>query len=116
VDARNAKVIRAAQGSHFHLPVATGPGAAEAVAAARKAGHRVLAAVARGGDSLYALPAGGPRTTLVLGNEARGPAQETLAACDGRITIPLRGRAESLGVAAAGAVILAWLARPSGPA
>ncbi len=112
VEALNPKVIRAAQGSHFHLPVAAGPDAAEVAAAARAAGHRVLAAVAKGGVSLYDVPAAGPRALLVLGNETRGPAPETLAACDVRITIPLRGRAESLGVAGAAAAILAWFSRP----
>ena len=116
VEPLNAKVLRAAQGSHFHLPVAAGPAAEEAVRAARGAGHRVLAAVSRGGEPLFGLPPAARRTTVVLGNEARGPADATIAACEGRVTIPLRGRAESLGVAAAAAVILAWLARPgSGP-
>jgi TrmH family RNA methyltransferase len=114
VEPLNPKVLRAAQGSHFHLPVAAGPEAAEVARAARAAGHRVLAAVSRGGGSLYGLARTGRRTTVVLGNEARGPAQSTLDACDERVTIPLRGRAESLGVAAAAAVILSWLARPEG--
>jgi TrmH family RNA methyltransferase len=116
VEALNPKVLRAAQGSHFHLPVATGPAALEAVAAARRAGARVLAAVASGGDSLFDAPPAGRRTVLVFGNESRGSAPETLAACDGRVTIPLRGRAESLGVAAAAAVVLAWLSRPGAAA
>jgi TrmH family RNA methyltransferase len=112
VEALNPKVIRAAQGSHFHLPVVTGPGAPEAAAAARAAGLQVLAAVAAGGVSLYDTKVPGPRTAVVLGNEARGSPPETLEACDARVTIPLRGRAESLGVAAAAAVVLAWLTRP----
>jgi TrmH family RNA methyltransferase len=113
VEPLNAKVLRAAQGSHFHLPVAATAEAAEAVArAARAAGHRVLAAVSKGGEPLFALPPAGRRTAVVLGNESRGPGEGTLAASDGRVTIPMRGRAESLGVAAAAAVVLAWLARP----
>jgi TrmH family RNA methyltransferase len=112
VEALNPKVLRGAQGSHFHLPVAAGPDAAAAVAAARAAGCRVLAAVASGGVSLYDTKAPGPRTAVVFGNEARGSGEETLRACDERVTIPLSGRAESLGVAAAAAVVLAWLARP----
>ena len=112
VEALNPKVLRAAQGSHFHLPVAAGPGAAAAAAAARAAGNRVLAAVASGGVSLYETKIQGRRTALVFGNEARGSGPETLAACDGRVTVPLAGRAESLGVAAAAAVVLAWFARP----
>lgn len=116
VEALNPKVLRAAQGSHFHLPVATGPAAPEAVAAARAAGHRVLAAVAAGGEPLWSAAPPGRRVSLVLGNEARGSAPETVKACHGRVTVPMRGRAESLGVAAAAAVVLAWFARPGGGA
>jgi TrmH family RNA methyltransferase len=114
VEALNPKVLRAAQGSHFHLPVRTGGEAAAACAAAKAAGHRVLAAVAAGGPSLYDVVIREPRVTVVLGNEARGSSPETLSACDGQVTIPLSGRAESLGVAAAGAVVLSWLSRPGG--
>lgn len=115
VEPLNPKVLRAAQGSHFHLPVAACGDAAEAAAEARRLGHRVLAAVSSGGVSLYDTVTRSPRVTVVLGNEARGVSPAALAACDGRVTIPLRGRAESLGVAAAGAVVLAWFAGPGAP-
>jgi len=116
VEAVNPKVLRAAQGSHFHLPVVSGPDAAEVAAAARKAGHVVTAAVSTGGASLYAVTASPRRRTVVVGNETRGVSPEAAAASDERLTIPLRGRAESLGVAAATAVVLAWFARPgAGP-
>jgi TrmH family RNA methyltransferase len=114
VDPLNPKVLRAAQGSHFHLAVAQGAAGPAVAAAARAAGHRVLAAVSSGGVSLYDTLRPGPRVCVVLGNETRGPAPETLGACDARLTIPLRGRAESLGVAAAAAVVLAWFAGPGG--
>jgi len=114
VEALNPKVLRAGQGSHFHIPVVAGPDAAEVAAAARRAGHRVAAAVTAGGASLYAVEARPRRRTVLFGNETRGVSPEALAACDDRLTIPLRGRAESLGVAAAAAVVLAWFARPGG--
>ena len=114
VEALNPKVLRAGQGSHFHLPVVGGPEAAEVCAAARRAGHRVAGAVAAGGSSLYGARAPARRLTVVFGNETRGLSEEALAACDDRLTIPLRGRAESLGVAAAAAVVLAWFAGPGG--
>jgi len=115
VEPLNGKVLRAAQGSHFHLPVAAGGDAAGAAAEARARGHRVVAAVSAGGDSLYDTVIHSPRLTVLLGNEARGVSPAALEECDGRVTIPLRGRAESLGVAAAGAVILAWFAGPGAP-
>jgi TrmH family RNA methyltransferase len=47
----------------------------------------------------------GEATLVVLGNEANGVSDMTLRACSGRVTIPMRGRAESLNAAAAGAII-----------
>jgi TrmH family RNA methyltransferase len=52
-----------------------------------------------------------PRAALVLGNEGAGVGEETLARADLRAGIPLRGRAESLNVAAAGAILLHELLR-----
>ncbi len=115
VEPLNGKVLRAAQGSHFHLPVVACGDAAGAAAAARLLGHRLIAAVSSGGVSLYDTVIQNPRVTVVLGNEARGVSPAVLEACDERVTIPLRGRAESLGVAAAGAVVLAWFAGPGAP-
>ena len=54
VDPYNGKCVRASAGSLFHLPVASCPGArcgAEAVAALRAAGLRVIAADGRSGRS-----------------------------------------------------------------
>jgi TrmH family RNA methyltransferase len=115
VEPLNPKVLRAAQGSHFHLPVVAGGDAAAVAAEAGGGGHRVLAAVSSGGVSLYDTVIREPRVTVVLGNEARGVSPAALSACHGRVTIPLRGRAESLGVAAAAAVVLAWFAGNGAP-
>ena len=48
---------------------------------------------------------------LVLGNEAHGLPTEVEALLDGRVTIPMAGRAESLNVAVAGSVLLFEAAR-----
>lgn len=60
---------------------------------------------------------GGPPTTgggrpaaLILGNEERGLAPATLAACDEVVRIPGSGRVQSLNVAAAAAILLYLLA------
>jgi TrmH family RNA methyltransferase len=42
----------------------------------------------------------------VFGNEARGVPAELAAAADARVRIPMRGRAESLNLAAAAAICL----------
>jgi TrmH family RNA methyltransferase len=51
------------------------------------------------------------RAALVLGNEGAGVSDETRARADVLAGIPLRGRAESLNVAAAGAILLHELLR-----
>ena len=107
VDAWNPKSVRAAMGSTFRLPVAhAGWDALGPWLAAR--GFQALAAAAGGGP----LPEPRPRrAALVLGNEGAGISAETRARADRAVGIPLRGRAESLNVAAAGAILLYELLR-----
>lgn len=101
VDPWNPKAVRAAMGSSFRLPIiATGWG--EAVPWMRAAGMQILVADA-GGEPLGPPPR---RGALVVGNEGAGVSSETRAVADGVVGIPLRGRAESLNVAAAAAILL----------
>ncbi|HET6830640.1 MAG TPA: RNA methyltransferase [Solirubrobacterales bacterium] len=66
-----------------------------------------LGLVAHGGAELDAAITGlGTGPTLCLGSERRGLPGEVIAACDVTATIPLRGPAESLNVAAAAAIAL----------
>jgi TrmH family RNA methyltransferase len=51
------------------------------------------------------------RAALVMGNEGAGISAETRARANRVVGIPLRGRAESLNVAAAGAILLYELLR-----
>lgn len=101
VDPWNPKAVRAAMGSSFRLPVVSA-GWEEAAPWLREEGFRVAASVV-GGAPLREPPA---RTALVMGNEGAGVSDETLARADLRVGIPLRGRAESLNVGAAAAILL----------
>jgi TrmH family RNA methyltransferase len=66
-----------------------------------------LGLVAHGGADLDAAIAGlGAEPTLCLGAERSGLPEEIAGACDATATIPLRGAAESLNVAAAAAIAL----------
>ncbi len=107
VDLYNAKTLRASVGSAFHLPVAIEPDVERAIAAARAAGLRVLAADGDGEVDLH--HAGelldGP-TAWLFGNEAWGLPAELAALADHRVRIPIRGRAESLNLSTAAAVCL----------
>ncbi len=112
VDLYNAKTIRASAGSAFHLPVASGVGAEEAISAAQAAGYQVLATEADGdldlfdADEVLARP-----TAWLLGNEAHGLSPALAAMADHRVRIPIHGRAESLNLSTAAAICLYASAR-----
>jgi RNA methyltransferase, TrmH family len=106
VDPWNPKTVRAAAGSLFRIPVLAG-GWEEVRDRLRKEGFRLLTAEV-GGDPP---PAAGGRVGLVVGNEGAGISPEVRASADGAVGIPLRGRAESLNVAAAAAILLYELTR-----
>jgi RNA methyltransferase, TrmH family len=114
VDPYNGKCVRASAGSLFHLPVVVGTGPAEAVAALRAAGLRILAADGRGGRSLDEVSDAGELrepTAWLFGNEAWGLPDELLALADEAVAVPIYGQAESLNLAAAAAVCLYGSAR-----
>jgi RNA methyltransferase, TrmH family len=113
VDPYNGKCVRASAGSLFHLPVVVGPTPAEAVAALRGAGMRILAADGRGRCLDELADSGelaGPAAWL-FGNEAWGLPGELLALADEAVAVPIYGAAESLNLAAAAAVCLYSSAR-----
>ncbi len=104
VDPTNPKTVRASAGSLFHLPVVEGGPALDVLAALRARGYTIAASVPRGGTDYGAVDFRRP-VALFLGNEAAGLAPEVLAAADLAVTVPVAGRAESLNVSAAAAVI-----------
>lgn len=106
VDPWNPKVVRAAAGSLFRVPVIES-GWDEAVEVLRAAGFRLLGAEVGG---VAPAPVSG-LVGLVLGNEGAGLSERVRGGVDGVLGIPLRGRAESLNVAAAAAILLYELTR-----
>jgi TrmH family RNA methyltransferase len=114
VDPYNGKCVRSSAGSLFHLDVVRGGEPAAVLRAASAAGLRVLAADLRGADDLDDLADGGlltGPTGWLFGSEAHGLPAELAAAADGRVRVPMHGRAESLNLAAAAAVCLYASAR-----
>ena len=55
-------------------------------------------------------------SAVFIGNEGNGLSEETLSLCHERITIPMRGRAESLNASAAANILLWELCRKGGAA
>ncbi|MEW5928010.1 MAG: RNA methyltransferase [Gemmatimonadota bacterium] len=107
VDAWNPKAVRAAMGSSFRLPVVAA-GWDEAGPWLEREGYAVLA------SAVGAPPVGADRprrAALVVGNEGAGVSAEPRARAAREVGIPLRGRAESLNVGSAAAVLLYELLR-----
>jgi TrmH family RNA methyltransferase len=114
VDPYNGKCVRAAAGSLFHLGIVRDSPLADAFAAARAAGLRILAATGDGAADLdNELDSGrlGDPTAWVFGNEAWGTPAEELALADSVVRVPIYGRAESLNLATAAALCLYASAR-----
>ncbi len=107
VERTNPKTVRASVGSIFHLPVISGPDAAQAIGWAREHGMQVFAADAGGRnlDEIANTQLARP-TAWVLGNEAWGLPDEVIELVDEIVSIPMWGRAESLNLSTAAAVCL----------
>ena len=100
VDPFNPKTLRASAGSIFHLPV-TVAGIDETVLHFSRGGAQVLASVVSGGTSHRDVDFT-RATAVVVGNEAQGLDEGTIALCGATVTIAMAGSSESLnaGVAA----------------
>ena len=99
-DPTGPKALRASAGAVFRVPLGEG------------AGQRI-GLVAHGGKSLAELEFG-DATVFVVGSEREGLPEKVLTSCDVTATIPTSGPAESLNVAAAGAIALyEWSRRRS---
>jgi TrmH family RNA methyltransferase len=104
VDPCNPKCVRASAGALFHLPVCAGGDAVAVLEGLGAVGVRRAGTVVRGGTPYTDADLRGP-LALVLGSEAHGLPAGLDPLLDLRCTIPMAGRAESLNVAMAGAVV-----------
>jgi TrmH family RNA methyltransferase len=98
-------------GSTFRLPVATGR-LGSVLPDARREGLRVVATVAQQGEAPTAALLASP-VLVLLGNEGAGLPADVLAACDARVTVPMRTGVDSLNVAVTAAILL-WEAAGGG--
>jgi RNA methyltransferase, TrmH family len=104
VDPYNPKTVRASAGSLFHVPLVVRDEPLALAAELSSAGFRTLATVVRDGQD-YADVDWSVPTALFLGNESAGLDPAVVGAADGRLAIPMEGRAESLNVGVACAVV-----------
>ncbi len=102
VDPYNPKTVRSSAGSLFHVPLVVEADTERVMAGLAALGYRRLGTVVRDGQDYAAYDWSVP-TALVLGNEAAG--LRPGLTLDGYVAIPMAGRAESLNVGMACAVL-----------
>jgi 23S rRNA (guanosine2251-2'-O)-methyltransferase len=100
-----AVACKASAGAVEHLAVARVRNLADWLRKAREAGFWIWGADAGAPNAYTEVDLRGG-TVIVLGGEGKGLRPRVAGACDGLISIPQRGRLESLNVSAAAAVIL----------
>lgn len=103
-DIYNPKVIRSTAGSIFNLDVVNQTGALIFAEMARRYNYRLYAADPHRGENVFRAEFKHP-LSLFLGGEVAGIPANCSDLIDGWLTIPMTGKAESLNVAAAAAVI-----------
>lgn len=115
-DPFSPKSFRGGMGSAMRLPIFTCADADGAAGLIKAAGLRLLCSAVdqnarRVGDERLA-----PGLCIAVGNEGAGISERLLQLCDGSVTIPMAGGAQSLGAAAAAAVLMweVWRRRMEG--
>lgn len=105
VDPFNSKVIRATQGSLFHIPIIERR--LEGVIDELKQNDVTIYGTALRGAEDYRHVSGTNRSfALLIGNEGQGVAEHLLERCDRKLSIPVYGKAESLNVAVAAGILM----------
>ncbi|MEH7439829.1 RNA methyltransferase [Neobacillus drentensis] len=107
VDIYNSKVLRAAQGSHFHLPILRAD-LHEWVDKLHEKNIPVYGTALEGAE-VYTEIAGGESFALIVGNEGSGVGKDLLSTTTKNLFIPIYGKSESLNVAVATGVLLYYL-------
>ena len=104
VDIYNEKVLRAAEGMHFHLNIIHDD-LFNAINNLKKQDYKIIGTKLTDGVELknYRKP---EKFALIMGNEGRGVNQEILSLCDDYIYIKMNESCESLNVGVATSIIL----------
>ncbi|HEY6661241.1 MAG TPA: RNA methyltransferase [Pyrinomonadaceae bacterium] len=109
-DPFSPKALRGAMGSAFRLPIWSGVEYGEMIEWCHEGGIVTVCADVEASTSYTELDWNGP-TALVLGPESTGFTTEELQSADQRVSIPMKGSAESLNVSVAAGILLFEAAR-----
>lgn len=107
VDIYNSKVLRSAQGSHFHLPIVPG-NLEEWIETLKKRNIPVYGTTLENAKT-YTEIAPQEEFALIVGNEGSGMNKDLLAKTTSNLYIPIYGQSESLNVAVAAGILLYYL-------
>ncbi len=105
-DIYNPKAQRAAMGSLLRLPVIEIDDLPSFIMSAREKGLLTAASVPDSTARPVTAISGCGGVMCIIGNEGVGISSPVMNACDIKVTIPMKGRAESLNAAAAAAVLM----------
>lgn len=100
-----AAVAKSSAGAIEHLKIARVGNISDYLAEAKEAGAWVYGAAADG-DTSYNQPDYTGKVVLVVGSEGRGMRQKVAKNCDALVSIPQRGKIDSLNVSTATAVLI----------
>lgn len=106
-DLYNPKVLRAAQGSHFHIPVQKGD-LGVWIEKLHQRGIPVYGTALEGAEMMTEVQPGGS-FALIVGNEGQGVSERLLQRTTKNLFIPIYGECESLNVAVATGILLYYL-------
>lgn len=107
VDIYNSKVLRSAQGSHFHLPVIKGE-ISTWTSDLLDRGIPVYGTALENAEPYHQIQSTGSYA-LIVGNEGNGVSKELLGKTTANLYIPIHGKSESLNVAVATGILLYYL-------
>lgn len=111
-DLYGQKALRATMGSALRMDIQRTRDLPAAIASLRARGYDVAAATL-GGDDFYA-SCPRERAVLVIGNEGNGISEAVLQLASHRLTLPMRGGAESLNAAVAAGIMMYEMTRGLG--
>ena len=104
-DVYSPKVVRAAAGSLFRMPIIKASDADETASMAEKMGLRLTVTCLEGAQDCFETDLT-ENIALVIGNEGRGVSERLMELSDIRVKIPMAGSIESLNAAVAAGVLM----------
>ncbi len=113
-DPYSPKVLRAAMGGVFRLPLYAAGALPQTLPLLNEQGFTTAACVVDAAAAAVQTAGLGVGAVVVIGNEGNGLHPETAAACSQCVTIPMDGRAESLNASMAAGIVFWEMVRKGG--